>query len=399
MPVTRFDQPSKILFVSTYPPVKCGIASFTQDLVNAIGDVTNENMLINVCALDNGDIGDEYELPVSMVMNGFRLSSCIDTAATINRDPAIKLVCIEHEFGLYGGQYGENLLTFLTSLLKPFVIRFHTVLPNPDPERLNIIKTIGSLASKMLVMTNHSARLLKEDYGQDATKIIIIPHGTHANSTVHVDKLKASYHLTNKLVLTTFGLLSPNKGIEKGIIAMKEISARYPDALYVVLGLTHPNLLKQEGEKYRTYLQQIIDENDLQKNIRLVNEYVPTEKLMEYLAMTDLYLFTSKDANQAVSGTFLYAMSAGCPIISNSFVLALEMLDDETGVIIHSDKELAEQAILLLQNEKRRKQMGHNAFLKMQETSWRKVAAQHASLFYKSLGKTAFTAKLPTVIG
>ncbi len=188
-------------------------------------------------------------------------------------------------------------------------------------------------------MTSNSARLLKEDYNLDAEKIMIIPHGTHLNSPVKEEILKIKYALKNKLVLTTFGLLSPNKGIEKGILAMKEISAAYPQAIYIVLGLTHPNLLQEEGEKYRNYLQQLIDENNLQKNVRLVNEYVPTKKLMEYLALTDIYLFTSKDPNQAVSGTFLYAMSAGCAIISNSFVLAKEMLDDKTGIIIENGKE------------------------------------------------------------
>ena len=147
---------------------------------------------------------------------------------------------------------------------------------------------------------------------------------------------------------------------------MKEISAAFPDAIYVVLGQTHPNLLEQEGEKYRNYLQQLIEENGLQQNVRLINEYVPTEKLMEYLALTDIYLFTSKDPNQAVSGTFLYAMSAGCPIISNSFVLAKEMLDEKTGVILTTTKEseLAENAIRILQNPQLTKGNENNAIAK-----------------------------------
>jgi glycosyltransferase involved in cell wall biosynthesis len=147
------------------------------------------------------------------------------------------------------------------------------------------------------------------------------------------------------------------------------------------LGQTHPNLLEQEGEKYRDYLQQLIADNNLKDSVRLVNEYVPTQKLMEYLALTDIYLFTSKDPDQAVSGTFLYAMSAGCPIISNPFVL--EMLDERTGIIIETGKEseLAAQAILLLQNDKMRKEMGHNAFLRTRDTTWKKVVKQHIALF------------------
>ncbi len=380
---------SKILFISTFPPVKCGIASFTQDLVHSIVPEMGDNFLVNVCAIDKKAVAGSYRFPVTMVMNSYELDSCIETAELINKDKSIELVCIEHEFGLYGGDMGSFLLGFLIMLEKPFIIRFHTVLPTPDTERLKLVQTIGRLAHKIIVMTTNSARLLKEDYFVDAEKIKIIPHGTHQNSPIKPDKLKIKYDLKNNLVLTTFGLLSPNKGIEKGILAMKEISAVFPQAIYIVLGLTHPNLLQEEGEKYRNYLQQLIDDNNLQKNVRLVNEYVPTKKLMEYLAMTDIYLFTSKDPHQAVSGTFLYAMSAGCAIISNSFVLAKEMLDDKTGIIIENghEHELAENAIYLLQNEHVRKQMGLYSFLRTRDTVWENVAAKHSILFEKTLHK------------
>jgi glycosyltransferase involved in cell wall biosynthesis len=377
-------QPSKVLFISTYPPRKCGIASFTQDLVNAIAEESvNNKGAIQICALDKEANKNLYGYPVSMVMDGHRLESCMAKADLINRDPSIKLLCLEHEFGLYGGESGEFVLGFLALVEKPFIVRFHTVLPATVAKRLTIVQKIGLLAEKIIVMTKHSARLLQDEYGLPAEKIIIIPHGTHGISLSGADELKRKYKLSGKKVLTTFGLLSPNKGIEKGILAMKEISTAFPDSIYVVLGQTHPNLLEQEGEKYRNYLQELIIENDLTKSVRLVNEYVPTQKLMEYLTLTDIYLFTSKDPDQAVSGTFLYAMSAGCPIISNSFVLAREMLNESTGFIIGPGKEheLAEKAILLLQNEQLRKQMGHNAFLRTRDTTWKKVVKQHIALF------------------
>lgn len=396
--MTSIDHQSKILFISTFSPVKCGIASFTQDLVNAIYPEVKDDFLINVCALNNNGVTRLYKFPVSLVMDGHNLNSCIETAALINQDAAIELVCIEHEFGLYGGELGEYLLGFLSMLEKPFIIRFHTVLPAPELKRLKLVQTIGLLADKIIVMTKNSARLLKEDYQVNTDKIIIIPHGTHANSKVGAVELKAKYDLKSKLVLTTFGLLSPNKGIEKGILAMKEISEKFPQAMYIVLGLTHPNLLQQEGEKYRTYLQQLIDDNNLQNNVRLVNEYVPTKKLMEYLALTDIYLFTSKDPNQAVSGTFLYAMSAGCAIISNSFVLGKEMLDEQTGIILEGagEHELAEKAVYLLENKSIRKQMGSNAYLKARDTTWDKVAGNHVALFNKILARPVIKAGLVT---
>jgi glycosyltransferase involved in cell wall biosynthesis len=394
--MTTSAQQSKILFISTFPPVKCGIASFTQDLINSIIPEIKNNFLINICALDKKAIPDTYKFPVSMVMNGHQLDSCIETANKINRDPAIELVCVEHEFGLYGGERGAFLLGFLTMLEKPFIIRFHTVLPVPDQQRLKLVQSIGLLADKIVVMTQNSSRLLEEDYLIDAAKIIIIPHGTHTNSIIKADKLKEKYDLKKNLVLTTFGLLSPNKGIEKGILAMKEISKEFPQAIYIVLGLTHPNLLLEQGETYRNYLQQLIDDNDLQKNVRLVNEYVPTKMLMEYLALTDIYLFTSKDPHQAVSGTFLYAMSAGCAIISNSFVLAKEMLDVKTGIIIETgqEHELAQNAIYLLQNNSVRKHMGQHAFLKTRNTAWKKVAGKHIGLFEQILGRPVVKTEL-----
>jgi glycosyltransferase involved in cell wall biosynthesis len=379
---------SKILFISTYPPVKCGLASFTQDLVTAVGSRLAKNYSLEVCALHRQDGKTPYKHPVTMVMNSFDLDSCITAAADINNDDAIELVCIEHEFGLYGGDMGSYILGFLSLLEKPFVIRYHTVLPTPDSTRLKLVQQISMLAEKVIVMTGNSSRLLQEDYQVPAAKIVIIPHGTHAVSTVPVAELKKKYDLKDKLVLCTFGLLSPNKGVEKGILAMKAISEQFPEAVYVVLGLTHPNLKAQEGEKYRAYLQQLIEENGLQKNVRLVNEYVPVKMLMEYLALTDLYLFTSKDPHQAVSGTFLYAMSAGCCIISNSFVLANEMLDASTGIILetNAEDELAQQAITLLEDESQRKQMGQNAFAQTRDTTWQKVSGKHIRLFCDILG-------------
>jgi glycosyltransferase involved in cell wall biosynthesis len=257
---------------------------------------------------------------------------------------------------------------------------------------LKMVQTISLLADRVIVMTNNSVSILKTDYLLPAGKILCIPHGTHNHSTIDPLILKHRFDLDNRLVLCNFGLLSPNKGIEKAIVAMKAITKEFPEAVYLVLGQTHPSLIAQEGEKYRDYLNQLIAENGLQENVRLINEYIPTKKLMEYLTLTDIYLFTSKDPNQAMSGTFLYAMSAGCPIISNSFVLAKEMLDPQTGIILETndEKELADHAIRLLQNDELRKQMGNSAFIKTKNTNWKKVAGKHIRLFSEVLG-TSFS--------
>lgn len=377
------DAPFKIIIISTFPPRKCGIASFANDLVNALQPELVKDAEVLVYALDKMQHARLYDWPVAMVIDSGSLKDCMDAAERINRDSSVKLLCFEHEFGLYGGNMGDFLLGFLAMIEKPFVIRFHTVLPSPDAKRLKIVRDIALLAEKVIVMTQHSSMLLKDDYQIAPGKIMIIPHGTHLIDTASPAELKVKYHLSSNLVLTTFGLLSPNKGIETGIQAMKEIVRHFPDALYLVLGRTHPNLLAREGEAYRHSLQHRIKEAGLTDNVQLIDEYLPTAELMEYLMLTDIYLFTSKDPDQAVSGTFLYAMSAGCAIISNSFVLAKEMLDKETGVIIESGNvaEMTKNAIYLLQHDAVRKEMGNQAFLKTRNTVWRTVARKHVRLF------------------
>jgi len=384
-----FDMKPEILFVSTYSPRKCGIATFTADLTGELTQLLRHEFDISICALDKRENTDQYAAPVTMVMDGCRLNSCIAGAEAINRNPAIKMVCIEHEFGLYGGNMGEYVLAFLSLLTKPFIIRFHTVLPDPDVERLKLVRSICMLADKVLVMTQHSHRLLAEDYDIETDKLLIIPHGTHFIPAANRVELRTRFNLQNKKILTTFGLLSPNKGIETGIKAMVKIAAEFPEAVYVILGNTHPNLVASEGEAYRESLQRLIEENDLTQNVRLVNEFIPTDQLLNYLSLTDIYLFTSKDPNQAMSGTFMYAMSAGCAIISNAFVLANEMLDEETGEIIPSGDEnaLAEKAIYLLRNDDVRNEMGKKAFMRTRNTLWGTVARKHSMLFYELMKK------------
>jgi glycosyltransferase involved in cell wall biosynthesis len=380
--VRQFQQ-SSILFISSYPPRKCGIASFTQDLANAVSKEIGDDHTIAICALDRKNSNLHYDHPVTMRMDSNAMDSCMETATRISRDASVKLLCIEHEFGLYGGNYGEYLQEFLLLADKPYVIRFHTVLPQPDARRLKIMRELGLGAEKVIVMTRHAASLLEQDYKIPASRITIIPHGTHINNSASPDTLKKQYDLEGKLILTNFGLLSSNKGIEKSILAMKEISKQVPEAVYLVLGQTHPVLIEREGEQYREYLQELIRENKLEEHVKMVNEYIPIKTLMEYLTMTDIYLFTSKDPHQAMSGTFLYAMGAGCAMISNPFVLAKEMLDEQTGIILatQQESELAAHAIRLLKDGALRRQMGRNAYIKTRNTAWNRVAARHAGLF------------------
>jgi hypothetical protein len=257
------------------------------------------------------------------------------------------------------------------------------VLPYPDDSCRKVVSIIGALASKIIVMTQTSADILLSTYGLPAHKIVHIPHGVHARITEDVDSLKQQYGLQGKKVLTTFGLLSENKGLETAIRAMKPIAQEFPDAVYLVLGKTHPVVMAREGEQYRERLQALVAELGLQQHVKFVNSYLSLETLLDYLALTDIYLFTSKDPHQAVSGTFLYAMSAGCPIVSTAFSQAREMLDECCGYLIDigSHEQLAEKAIRLLKDPQLRTAMSNNAIEKTRNAIWENVAIAHMSMF------------------
>lgn len=377
-----------LLFVTSFPPRECGIATFAQDLVNALHKSFAGNLQVTVCALSEaGKPASDLQPPVKYTVDPFDIDSCIAFAHLVNADEQIDLVCFEHEFGLYGGEYGHNMLAMLSLLDKPFIVRFHTVLPLPDPRCRKVVSLIGTLASKIIVMTQTSADILCSVYRLPAEKIVHIPHGTHAHIVEDVPALKRKFGLQNKLVLTTFGLLSENKGIETGIRAMRRIVTEFPDALYLILGKTHPVVLSREGEQYRQRLEQMVQEYGLQENVKFLNTYLGLDTLLDYLAITDIYLFTSKDPHQAVSGTFVYAMSAGCPIVSTAFVQAREMLDESCGCLIdfNAPEQLADRAIHLLRHPELRRQMSLNAIERTHNSIWDNVAIAHVSLIREML--------------
>lgn len=372
-----------MLFVTSFPPRQCGIATFAEDLVNALQKSFSSELNIEICALSEyGKPGNPLTSLVTSTLNPFDIDSCIAWAHEVNANEQIDLVCFEHEFGLYGGEYGYNLLAMLSLLNKPFIIRFHTVLPYPDPKCQKVVSLISTLASKVMVMTKTSADILEEVYKVSANKIVHIPHGTHARVIDDKQLLKTQYGLNGRLVLSTFGLISENKGLETGIRAMVDIARQFPNALYLILGKTHPTILEREGEAYRDRLEALVAELGLQQHVRFVNNYLSLEALLDYLSVTDLYLFTSIDPHQAVSGTFVYAMSAGCPIIATGFTQAKEMLDDSCGRVIgfKDHKQLADNAVAVLGNPLLREEMSRNAIEKTRSSLWDNVAISHMAL-------------------
>ena len=374
----------KILFITSYPPRECGIATYSQDLITALDKKFSNSFNIGICALESEDEKHDYSGEIEYVLNVDDPGSFTSLAKNINDDADIRIVMIQHEFGFFEKKKDE-FVQFLSDLTKSVVIVFHTVLPHPNESLRENVKGISGLAESIIVMTNSSAGILTSDYGIPAEKITVIPHGTHL--VPHLDKrfLKNKYKLTGKKVLSTFGLLSSGKSIETTLEALPGVVKTNPDILFLIIGKTHPSVVKLEGEKYREMLAAKVAALQLQPYVRFINYFLPLPDLLEYLQLTDIYLFTSKDPNQAVSGTFSYAISCGCPVISTPIPHAREVLKDDAGIIFdfENPKQLSEAIIGLLKNEELRKNIGSNGLHRMASTAWENSAIAHAMLFEK----------------
>ena len=372
----------EVLFISSFPPRECGIATYTQDLVSALTNQFENSFTCRICALESETEKHNYNPDIKYILNTDSRNSFIKTAFFINKNENIKLLVMQHEFGFYSKKESE-FKEFFQSISKPIVFVFHTVLPNPNEELKMKVKEMGSIASSIIVMTSNSARILENDYGIPTYKITVIPHGTHLVKPLDRKKLKHQYDLTNRKVLSTFGLLSSSKNIETTLQSLPSVIEKYPDILFLILGKTHPTIVKQDGEKYREMLEEKVSQLNIHKHVRFVNEYLPLHSLLEYLRLSDIYLFTSNDPNQAVSGTFSYAVSSGCPVISTPIPHAKEVLSNKNGIIIdfEDDLQLSKAIIHLLDNEVLRAKISSNSFHKMASTAWQNSAIAHAKVF------------------
>ncbi|MBE9489354.1 MAG: glycosyltransferase [Bacteroidetes bacterium] len=374
----------KMLIVSSYPPRECGLATFSNDIINAVEVVFGKTLPIEVCALQNEKSQFQYNSEVTHILSTSFLEDYRKAAEEINERDDIGLVCVQHEFGLFGGEYGDYLLAFLLALNKPVITVFHSVLPNPDKKRKKIVRAIADLSDRIVVLTKKSQEILINQYRYRNSKIIVIPHGTHIVLWEQKEKLKIKYDYSDKIVMSTFGLISENKSIETVLYALPEIVNKHPEVIYLVIGKTHPEILKREGEQYRNMLINIVQELHLENNVLFINEYLELNQLLEYLTLSDIYLFTSKDPNQAVSGTLAYAMSCGCAVISNPIPHAVETINDDIGILLKGfgkSDEFQKAIIKLIDNKEKRISMGRNAFSLTRATTWENVAIQYGLLF------------------
>lgn len=389
----------EILFVTTFPPRECGIATYSQDLILALNNKFSKSFAIKILALELENEKHIYTDKLYAVLETDNPKMYVELAEHIEDRAAIEIVLIQHEFGLFSGNE-DDLLTFLKSIHKPTIMVFHTVLPNPNVQLKKQVKEINAIVDSFIVMTNSSAKILENDYGVLPEKITVIPHGTHLVEHSNKEVLKEKYNLLGRKIISTFGLLSSGKSIETSIDALQEIVKEQPEVLFLVIGKTHPTVFKKEGEKYRNSLESKIIALELQNNVKFINQYLPLNELLEYLQLTDIYLFTSKDRNQAVSGTFAYAISCGCPVISTPIPHAIEVLKNGTGIIVDFENptQLAEQVILLLKDEQLRKNIAANGIHKLAPTAWENSAIAHALLFEKtSNGRVMIKYKIPEI--
>jgi glycosyltransferase involved in cell wall biosynthesis len=389
----------EVLFITSYPPRECGIATYSQDLIKALNIKFGTSFAIRVCALESGYTNNNYPDEVKFRIDTTLSQEYPKLANYINQNNLIKLVVIQHEFGFFE-QQTEAFKQFLFELIKPVIIVFHTVIPKPDLSLKSDVRSITAACRAIVVMTNNSAKLLLNDYDVPKEKITVIAHGTHLVSHVKKEFLKEKYGLTGKKTLSTFGLLSSGKSIETTLEALPAIVKAHPEVVFLIIGKTHPNVVKYEGELYREKLEMMVTTLNLRDHVKFINSYLALPKLLEYLQLTDIYLFTTNDPNQAVSGTFAYAMSCACPIISTPIPHAREVLSEDTGIIVDfkNPAQLAESVIRLLGDEQLRSRISINALQKIVATSWENSAIAHAMLFKEKAGKKiAITYDLPEI--
>ena len=376
----RDKKAPKILIITTYPPRECGIATYSQDLIKSLNNKFKKSFDIKICALENGS--HTYGEEVNYILETTVKESYKKLGKQINKDKSIAIVILQHEFGLFKNNE-EDLLQLLKKVNKSILIAFHTVLPEPKEQIQNYVQKMDQFSDGIIVMTQSSKTILVDHYLITKEKITIIPHGTHL--VEHLDKeiLKTKYHLNGRKILSTFGLLSSGKSIETTLDGMPAIIDKNPEVLFLIIGKTHPTVVKEEGEKYRTGLEEKINQLQIQNHVQFVNEYLSLSELLNYLQLTDVYLFTSKDPNQAVSGTFAYAISCGCPIISTPIPHACEVLNNGTGIIIdfENSNQLSDNVNRLLGDDQLRHNISLNGLHVMAPTVWENSAIAHSKLF------------------
>ena len=364
-----------VAFLSTYPPRECGLATFTEDLVNGISKVGLVRPGIIAVGMEEYD-----DSRVMCRLRPQERDSYLRTAQWANT--YADLLVIEHEYGIFGGDCGEYVLDLAKGLKIPFIVTTHTVLLEPSAKQRTVLSDLGRLSTKVVTMAQSSIPILNKIYGIALEKLIFIPHGVPAMHVKSREKLKVANGLQNKHVISSFGLLSPAKGLEYGIEAVAKVAADYENLIYLILGKTHPCVKKSMGEKYRQSLMDLAQSLGVQNNIQFIDKYLTKEEVITYLHLSDIYLTPYLSKEQAVSGTLAYAMGCGRVIVSTPYRYAEEMLGGGRGMLaqFRDSDSMASCIRTVLGNPVRQKDMEMKTLAVGRTMSWSTVADQYADL-------------------
>ena len=371
----------KIAFVGNHLPRKCGIATFTSDLLAAVAAAHPQSQCFSVSV---NDIQGGYEYPevVHFEIEEQDLSSYLRAADFLNISD-VDIVCLQHEFGIFGGRAGGHILALLRELRMPVVITFHTILREPKVDQRRVMHELVALSTRLVVMAERGRQMLQEIYQAPPAKIDLIPHGIPDVGFVDPTYFKDQFGVEGRVVLLTFGLLSPNKGIEYVLNALPHILAEFPDVVYIVLGATHPNELREHGEAYRLSLEILAKKNKLEKNVIFYNRFVELENLKEFIGAADFYITPYLNEAQITSGTLAYTFGAGKVVISTPYWHAAELLAEDHGVLVPfgDAPAIAREVIGLLRDDTRRHAIRKNAYKLGREMVWSNVARLYMRSF------------------
>jgi len=376
--------PTRIALIGNYLPRECGIATFTTDLCTALAAEYGEGCLF---AIPVNDPDSSYDYPEQVRLELEQEESpSYERAADFLNFNGNDLVCLQHEYGIYGGAAGGHILTLLRRLKMPLVTTLHTVLRAPDADQRTVLEEIARLSDRLIVMTELAADLLRDIYEVPGEKIDVIPHGVPEMPFMDPNYFKDKFETEGKSVLLTFGLLSPNKGIENVIRALPAILAKHPNVVYIVSGVTHPHIRRREGECYREELKSLAQELGVASKLIFNNRFVSAEELVEHVGAADIYITPYRQEAQIVSGTLAIALGAGKAIVSTPYWHARELLADGRGVIVPFDDpdSIAEAVLRLLENDAERHAMRKRAYLHSRATTWPKTARAYMASFQRA---------------
>jgi glycosyltransferase involved in cell wall biosynthesis len=381
---SRLPLPTRIAFIGNYLPRECGIATFTTDLCTALAAEYGEERLFAI-PVNDPDSSYGYPKQVRLEITQEDVVSYERAADFLNFN-GNDLACLQHEYGIYGGDAGSHILTLLRKLKMPLVTTLHTVLRDPDLNQRIVLEEIAQLSDRMVVMSELAAQLLRDVYAVPGEKIDVIPHGVPDLPFMDPNYFKDKFGTEGKFVLLTFGLLSPNKGIENVIQALPAILARQPNVVYIVSGVTHPHIRRREGERYREELQALAEQLGVSDQLILNNRFVSAEELVEHVGAADIYITPYRHEAQVVSGTLAIALGAGKAIVSTPYWHAKELLAESRGVIVpfQNPNAIAEAVLALLENDAERHAMRKRAYLHSRGTTWEKTARAYMACFQRA---------------